>query len=259
MTTKGKTKSARKYSETTLKVLFAFSGNKCAWPDCDKPIVASQTEFSSAKVIGHIAHIYAHSDGGPRSKPGLTDADRRSPENLILFCPTHHVIVDKQEETYPATLLIEWKQRHERHYQESLSTSIANVGFEELEVAAKALMASQGADGGWSVSSLPPKEKLKKNKLGATCEMLLTMGAAKSQEVESVLLRAAQLDSGFPERLRDGFIARYAALFGEGLRGDDLFMAVYDWAGGTNTSKQRQAAGLCILSHLFIICDVFEK
>ena len=46
---------------------------------------------------------------------------------------------------------------------------------------------------------------------------------------------------------------------GLGLSGDDLFYEMYEWAAGGGENLGRQAAGLCILSHLFILCDVFEK
>jgi len=252
-------KTSRNYSKATLKMLFAFSGNQCARPECSEPIVASATEFSDAKVIGQIAHIYAHSDGGPRSKPNLTEAERCAFKNLLLLCPTHHVTADSQYETYPADMLLDWKTRHERKYQAKLSSRVADVGFAELEIAARALMSASPIDGGGSLKMLPPKEKIEKNALGPSSEGLLKMGAAKSEEVEEVMRKAAQLDPGFPDRLRVGFLNRYSALFAEGYRGDDLFIEMYNWAAGSASDKIREASGLCILSHLFIICDIFEK
>jgi hypothetical protein len=85
------------------------------------------------------------------------------------------------------------------------------------------------------------------------------LGAAKANEVERVLLNAEQLDTGFPDRLRAGFVAKYENLRNEGLFGDDLFLAMYEWAGGGGIDKGREVSGLCILTHLFVICDVFEK
>src|SRR6266849_569191 len=98
--------SARSYSHRTLKVLFALSGNRCAWPDCHHPIITNATEFSPDLVVGQISHVYSHSDNGPRGKAGMTEKQRREADNLMLFCPTHHVIVDGQHASYPATLLI---------------------------------------------------------------------------------------------------------------------------------------------------------
>jgi hypothetical protein len=143
-----KKSSPHKYSEKTLKILFALSGNQCAHPECANSIIEPKTDYSEALVVGHIAHIYAASDNGPRGNPTLSESDRKKPENLILLCPTHHVIVDGQHETYPATLLLTWKEKHERKFQQRLGGTIKDLGFSELEFAAKALMNRAGFAGG---------------------------------------------------------------------------------------------------------------
>ena len=222
--------------------------------------MSNATDFSDAKVIGHIAHIYAHSDNGPRSKPGLTPAERDSPSNLLLLCPTHHVKVDAQYESYLATLLLDWKSRHEKKFSGNVTVVITAVGFAELEIAAKALLTTETPTGSSSLKQIPPKDKIAKNGLGPSVQLLLTMGAAKSEECEEVIRRAAQLDAMFPDRLRDGFVQRYKKLREEGYREDDLFLQLNEWAGaGAKLDTPRGAAGLCMLTHLFIICDVFEK
>jgi hypothetical protein len=188
----------------------------------------------------------------------MTEKERSQADNLMLFCPTHHVIVDGQHETYTATLLLAWKHRHERRYRDTISAKLTDIGYAELEFVARALVAAPfGVNGDYQ--NIPPASKIKKNGLGETSTMLLTLGAAKSKEVERMLLGAAQLDSGFPDRLRSGFVAKYELLRADGLTGDDLFMGMYEWAGGGAATKAREAAGLCILTHLFVICDVFEK
>jgi hypothetical protein len=105
--------AARAYSQPTIKVLFTLSGNQCAFPGCTNEIVAAETQWSDAAVVGHICHIYAAADNGPRGKPDLTTKERNSPGNLILMCGHHHPLIDKQWETYPATQLKEWKKAHE--------------------------------------------------------------------------------------------------------------------------------------------------
>jgi len=252
-------KPKRQYSTKTIKILFAMSRNQCAHPDCTQPVIEPKTKVSDALVVGQIAHIYALSDDGPRGCKTMTEKERNMPDNLMLFCPTHHVVVDGQHQTYPAVLLLKWKARHEWPYQEALSGAISDIGYAELEVSATALMSSSNSFADGSLTRIPPQEKIDRNGLGTTSAMFLTMGAAKSREVEQVIIQAAQLDAGFPDRLRQGFVAQYLKLVAEGLEGDDLFVAMYAWAGGTRGDKRREAAGLCILSHLFIICDVFKK
>jgi hypothetical protein len=248
----------RAYSHKTLKVLFGLSGNKCAMPSCSNPIIKSGTGLSGELVLGQICHIYAASDDGPRGKVGLTDAEKNSSDNLVLCCPTHHVVVDGQHKDYPASTLLQWKRTQERAYRTRLSSSINSIGYSELEIAAKALMTHQ-APSAYDTTVIPPQEKIKKNMLSGSVEFLLHLGAAKSREVETVLLKAAQLDPTFPERLREGFVTRYEQLIKEGYKGDDLFYSLYEWAEGEDQDQSRQAAGLCLLSHLFVICDVFEK
>lgn len=249
----------RNYSSKTIKILFALSGNQCAVPDCNEPVIAPQTEKSGAMVIGQIAHIYAISEDGPRGSKGLTEKDLNQASNLILLCPTHHVKVDGQYETYPATMLIDWKARHEKKYGDTLSRSVSSVGAAELEVAARALIAPKPAGHATSLAVIPPQEKIDRNHLGTATSMLLSMGAAKSAEVEHVLIQAAHLDSQFPERLSAGFVTRYQEAKMRGLSGDEIFNELYEAAGGGGSDKSREAAGLCIIAHLFIICDIFEK
>jgi len=111
-----------------VKVLFALSGNQCAHPDCTNTVIEPATEDSDAYVPAHICHIYAISENGPRGNPaGLTQQKLNSAENLILLCRHHHGIVDGQPETYPATLLKEWKREHEAKMQQQLSKNLTAV------------------------------------------------------------------------------------------------------------------------------------
>ena len=253
------TKFSRNYGKTTLKILFGMSGNECAEPTCSNRVIASETDQSDAAVISQIAHIYALSDDGPRGKPGLTEKERNHHSNLVLLCPSHHTHVDTQHETYPADLVRDWKDKHERKFSNKMSAQITDIGYNELEVAAKAVMTTNAEPNNITKLPLAPPEKIKKNDLSENTAGMIRMGAAKSHDVEVVILQATQLDSSFPDRLRDGFQQKYADFQSEGLAGDELFDALYVWAGGTSSDPRRQAAALCILSHLFILCDVFES
>lgn len=248
----------RSYSDKTLKILFALSGNQCARPGCGNCIIERATEFSGPLVVGQIAHIIAVSEDGPRGKTALTERELNDPSNLVLLCPTDHTVVDGQHESFPASQIRIWKMDHERKYGERLSSSISDIGYAELEVAAKALMAA-ASQASCELTTIPPHQKVEKNTLGSTSAMLLTMGAAKSHEVSALLVSAAQLDPDFPNRLRAGFVGRYERARADGWRGDTLFNEMYDWASGGSGVRSREAAGLCILSHLFVLCDVFEK
>ena len=120
----------RNYTKPTLKVLWALSGNRCAHPDCHQTLVELATNDSGAVPIGDICHIYASAEDGPRGKANLTQQELNSPDNLILLCPTHHRVVDRQHETYPADLLKKWKQEHESEEREKLSANMGTVATE---------------------------------------------------------------------------------------------------------------------------------
>ena len=121
------TKLRRNYTQRTIKVLFALSGNQCAYPGCANTLIEPPTEQSDALVTAHICHIYAISTDGPRGKPGLTQEELNSPENLILLCSHHHMVVDGQHETYTAGMLKEWKQAHELEMQKRLSANLEDI------------------------------------------------------------------------------------------------------------------------------------
>lgn len=93
---------------TTVKQLFARSGNRCAFPKCTSPIVQGKT------IIGKICHIKASKPGGPRYDPNQTAADRHGYNNLILLCGNHHTVIDDDEETYTVDRLLKMKADHEQ-------------------------------------------------------------------------------------------------------------------------------------------------
>ncbi|MEO3864554.1 HNH endonuclease [Rheinheimera fenheensis] len=94
--------------ESTIKALFARSGNECAFEGCSEPIVQNNN-----CVIGEICHIEARKLGGPRYNPHSNDEERRSFENLIILCPNHHRIIDNNEKQYTVINLKKMKNNHE--------------------------------------------------------------------------------------------------------------------------------------------------
>lgn len=93
----------------TLKRLFAVSGNRCAFPNCENTIV----DPTSGTVVGVICHIKAQSPDGPRYDPSQTDEERHGFDNLLLMCPIHHRIIDSDPESYTVPRLKEIKAKHE--------------------------------------------------------------------------------------------------------------------------------------------------
>ena len=115
----------RQVSTRTQKILYALSGNRCAYPQCPTLLVQSTTNATADAQIGEICHIYSASPTGPRGAGGLSTHRLNSPENLVLFCPTHHTIVDTQPDRHPAPLLKRWKAARENHQLSDVTTDLA--------------------------------------------------------------------------------------------------------------------------------------
>jgi hypothetical protein len=111
---------------TTVKRLFALSGNRCAFPGCNVDIVQGKA------IAGNICHIKAAQPGGPRYDPEQTSAERHDYANLILLCPTHHSVVDNDLEAYTVDRLSKMKADHERR-----ATAVSE---EQAEKAARLLL-----------------------------------------------------------------------------------------------------------------------
>ncbi len=97
-------------SVTTIKKLFALSGNLCAFPNCKNSLVDQ-----SDNLIGQVCHIEAAEKGGERYNPKQTEEQRASFENLILLCANHHITTN-DEKTYTVEVLIEMKKKHEERF-----------------------------------------------------------------------------------------------------------------------------------------------
>jgi hypothetical protein len=81
--------------------LWSEAGGHCQNLECRVDLL----DFVKRKHIGELAHIIPASDDGPRAEDGraLTDSERALPENILLLCPTCHVVIDKAPDEYPPT------------------------------------------------------------------------------------------------------------------------------------------------------------
>lgn len=123
----------------TLKRLFAVSGNQCAFPDCESPIVED-----SGTVTGIICHICARSRGGPRYDASQTDEERHSFPNLLLMCGRHSKLIDSEPEYYTVQLL----QRMKSNSQRSGIVELSQLDVSRVELLLKAYRAIHITAGG---------------------------------------------------------------------------------------------------------------
>lgn len=92
----------------TLALLWATSFGTCAFPGCGQELVCVKTN----DVIGHVCHIVARKPAGPRGDPSYTAEQLDHFSNLLLLCPTHHAIVDRDTDTYTVEALKDMKALH---------------------------------------------------------------------------------------------------------------------------------------------------
>ncbi len=239
------------------KILALKSGGRCAFPDCKKVLVVSETLKNDPKaIIGEIAHIKGEKPGSSRYDKNMTDEERSSHKNLIFLCREHHKIVDSQEKEYNVDKLLEIKSKHELWVEDQLRTAITEITFSELKVIMDYLIecTDTGAD---SLDLIAESEKIKKNHLSNQTERLLKIGGAQVKQVKDYLNSCK--DINFEKRLINGFSEKYKKLKEEGLNGDDMFNYLLSFASNNSNDLRIQAAGLTVLSYLFERCEVFEK
>lgn len=225
-------------------------------PNCNKELVV-ESDGDDPSIIAEIAHIKGEKPGSARYDEKMRDEERNSYDNLIVLCHNCHKLVDDQPKVYTVDRLHQIKTDHENRVRESLKSAIISVTFSELEVITSYLASERIGDEP-SYDIIPIEEKMKKNELTDASRDLIVMGIMQTREVERYLTKHP--DSLFGERLKSKFVAVYEKLRGEeGLRGDNLFMGLFQFATNGRIKYREQAAALSVLVYLFEKCEVFEK
>ena len=94
----------------TKNKLFSDSGGYCQNPACNVPLFPEASERYSH--FAEMAHIFAATDGGPRTNAEMIGSERANYDNLILLCANCHTIIDKEPQTYTDVMITEWKRDH---------------------------------------------------------------------------------------------------------------------------------------------------
>jgi nucleoside phosphorylase len=141
---------------------------------------------------------------------------------------------------------------------DTLAQGMANVTFAELEVVTNYLL-DQPAQPGVDFTLLDLEQKLAKNGLTSQTRDLLALGLSKVKLVQRYIEHVASLDSGFPEKVKAGFLHTYARLVEDGQSGDILFDGLVRFASRDSSELRYQAAALAVLAYLFESCEVFER
>jgi hypothetical protein len=242
-----------KISEPNIKTLALRAGNRCAFPKCPEILAAA-----NGVISGKIAHIKGRHPGSARYDSGMIEDQRNHYDNLIFLCPNHHEEIDKVNPgSYPPEMLYKIKKTHEGWVSEQCRKQMPELQFAELKVVTNYLVEAPIPQGG-SFDVIPIKDKIHRNNLSAAVEADITLGLCRVSLVEDYIQRNP--DPEFGNRLRCGFVNNYLELREkDGLMGDDLFSALWQFASGNSRVFRIQVAGLAVLVYLFQACDVFEK
>jgi len=243
-------------SECNKRVILTRSGNNCAFSGCDQILVKEKTGKDPHVLVAEIAHISGEKEGSSRYDLTISDNERNDPDNLIVLCPNHHTIIDKQPEEYTVEKLLRMKRQHEDWVITQMSNKVLSVSFSELDVVTEFLISNTSSES--EIKIIPPKDKIEKNQISTKVENLIKMGLAQVNLVKEYINQS--IDPEFGERLKQGFVKEYIKLVEEeNLKGDKLFDCLLDFASSGSTDFKRKAAGLIVLSYFFETCDIFEK
>ena len=131
---------------TDVKLLFAKSGNRCAFPRCKAPMALDDT------LVGEVCHIKGARPGSARFDPHQSASHRHHRDNLILICPTHHTVIDDDENSYTVERLLQLKREHE-----ASATSITEDEVSRIAVSLQQKVSSVGQTGGLSAHTVHAK------------------------------------------------------------------------------------------------------
>ena len=187
----------------------------------------------------------------------MTDSQRNGYNNLILLCPSCHVKVDADPDTYTTEALQRIKQDHLNWITNTLAEMAPDVNFAELEAVTEYLISGQAVDT-VSYDIVTVKDKISRNSLSEHVEGMIKIGLSRSKEVKRRYLDCHP-DAQFGSRLSAKFVEEYDLQRSTGISGNALFLALSDYAAGTSPDYMRRVAGLVVLVYLFEACEVFEK
>lgn len=249
---------SKRIPEAESKILYGRANARCSFPGCLEDLTI-ESEGDKTRQIGKMAHIIAKSKNGPRADNSYPKEKLNTYENLILLCGKHHDVIDSLVNEYPAERLRKMKKDHEDLFRRPLEKRIQQTGFAELKIAIDAILSNTSMVANSSFEVTPPEEKIKKNNLTESTKSLIVMGMSRGYEIKKYIERQSKLDENYPERLKKGFRDKYDELVKNGMSGDVLFESMREFSSDYSDNFSRQAAGLIVLTHLFELCEIFEK
>jgi hypothetical protein len=135
------------------------------------------------------------------------------------------------------------------------SRDIVSVSAEDLKPVILGIAAGDSiADD--DVQPIPP-DKLSKNQLSLSIQLLLKHGMASANQVRKFFNRSA--DPGLGDKVAGRFKYQYGLLKGTGFTADEIFLRLRDFALEDASDPKQESAALALLAYLFEQCDIFER
>lgn len=103
-------------------------------------------------LIGEVCHIKGARPGSARYDSNQSDDDRHNYKNLVLMCPTHHTVIDDDEEAYTVEYLLRLKSTNEQRSKPVSDEEASRV------VQNFALISNQGQIGGISAQTVNARQ-----------------------------------------------------------------------------------------------------
>lgn len=115
----------------SIKLLWSNAAGRCSFRSCGEKLSVEEAEGVTPYTLGEMAHIKGNKPGSNRYDIAQSAVDRDGYENLILLCPTHHTLIDREENeaAYPVELLHEMKREHESF----ISTRLQGSTIDNIE------------------------------------------------------------------------------------------------------------------------------
>jgi hypothetical protein len=245
-------------SITDIKLLFARSGNRCAFPKCRAPMAVNTT------LTGEVCHIKGARPGSARYDPSQADVERHAYANLVLMCPTHHTVIDDDEEAYTVERLCKVKAAHEAQsapipdaeaaaVAEAFIQSVMNIG-QSGGLSAQTVNAST-----ITVQSAPSTSHLTRHRQIQAVEHLWQVVRNLGSEFSLVVLAdtiftPSELDAYF----REGEDAHIAACVRE-YADMNLPIRKFATAGANDAAKERPFVTNRLWSVFFVLQGIYGR
>lgn len=147
---------------STIKRLFAASGNQCAFEGCFVPA----HDASSDDVLLEICHIEGARPNSARYRESQPDEELHGFSNLMLLCGHHHNLVDSDEAAFTVERLQGIKAAHEadggKEGDDDATDDVVTrllVNHVAITIHAEDVVVSQGQLGGQTAHTIINREQ----------------------------------------------------------------------------------------------------